>query len=52
LWLWGRLRDLAESDVLKKDPVEVMQTLTDQMKDDVHRYPQWSARWQRLFGRQ
>lgn len=48
--LWGRLRDFVDSGVLEKDPAEVMETLTDQLRDDVHRYAPRIAAWLKRIG--
>jgi hypothetical protein len=49
LWLWGRLRNF-ERDLLRKNPSEVMETLTDKMKDDVHTLAPQVASWLRRIG--
>lgn len=49
LWLWGRLRDFNEK-MLAKDPADVMATLTDQMKNDVHTLAPRVAAWLRRIG--
>ena len=50
LWLWGRLRDFECDGLLQKEPGEVMETMTDAMKDDVHRLAPKVAAWLRRIG--
>jgi transcriptional regulator with XRE-family HTH domain len=49
LWLWGRLGDF-ERQLLNKLPADVMETLTDEMRDDVHRRAPLVAAWLRRIG--
>jgi hypothetical protein len=49
LWLWGRLRDF-ERDYLSKDPADVMATMHDQMRDDVHTLAPRVAAWLKRIG--
>jgi hypothetical protein len=49
LWLWGRLRDF-ERDVLKKDPRDVLQTMTPEMLDDVHILAPKVSAWLKRIG--
>lgn len=51
LWLWGRLRDF-ERDFLSKSPEEIMTTLTDKMRDDVHTLAPRVAAWLKRIGAQ
>jgi hypothetical protein len=50
LWLWGRLRDFECDGLLEKEPGEVMETMTDAMKDDVHRLAPKVAAWLKRIG--
>ncbi|MBR0941018.1 hypothetical protein [Bradyrhizobium liaoningense] len=49
LWLWGRLRDF-ERDLLGKAPSDVLETLTPEMKDDVHALAPRVAAWLKRIG--
>jgi hypothetical protein len=52
LRLWGRLRDFTTDEWLAKSPTEVMETMTPEMKDDVHRLaPRFAAWLKRIGGR-
>jgi hypothetical protein len=50
LWLWGRLMDFERDGLLEKMPSEVMETMTDPMKDDVHRLAPKVAVWLKRIG--
>ena len=49
LLLWGRLRDF-QANLLDKDPADVLLTMTDEMKDDVHTQAPRVAAWLRRIG--
>ena len=44
LWVWGRLRDFEER-LVSKSPEHVMETLTEQMKEDVRTRAPKLAAW-------
>ena len=50
LWLWGRLRDFERHGLLDQQPREVMATMTDEMKDDVHTLAPRVAAWLKRIG--
>jgi hypothetical protein len=50
LWLWGRLNDFERDGLLNKEPADVLETLTDQMKDDVHTLAPRVAAWLKRIG--
>ena len=50
LWLWGRLMDFERDGLLEKKPIDVMETLTALMKDDVHRLAPKVAAWLKQIG--
>ena len=50
LWLWGRLLDFERDGLLDKTPSDVMETMTDPMKDDVHRLAPKVAAWLKRIG--
>lgn len=50
LWLWGRLRDFERDGLLERDPMDVMSTMTDSMKDDVHTLAPKVAAWLKRIG--
>jgi len=50
LWLWGRLRDFEQDGLLKKDPADVLLTMTDKMLDDIHRLAPRVASWLKRIG--
>jgi hypothetical protein len=50
LWLWGRLRDFERNGMLDKMPAEVMDTMTSEMKDDVHTLAPRVAEWLKRIG--
>jgi hypothetical protein len=50
LWLWGRLRDFERHGLLDQEPGEVMATMTDEMKDDVHTLAPRVAAWLKRIG--
>jgi len=50
LWLWGRLRDFDRNGLLNKEPGEILETLTDRMKDDVHSLAPRVASWLKRIG--
>ncbi len=49
LWLWGRLRDFRR-DLLSKEPKRVLETMTNEMLDDVHTLAPKVATWLRRIG--
>ena len=49
LWLWGRLRDF-ERDMLDKNPCDVIETATPEMKDDIHTLAPRVAAWLKRIG--
>ncbi len=50
LWLWGRLKDFERDGLLAKEPSDVMATMTDRMKDDVHTLAPRVAAWLKRIG--
>jgi hypothetical protein len=50
LWLWGRLLDFERDGLLDKSPNDVIKTMTDPMKDDVHRLAPKVAAWLKRIG--
>jgi hypothetical protein len=50
VWLWGRLRDFERDGLLNKEPTEILETMTDQMKDDVHSLAPRVASWLKRIG--
>lgn len=50
LWLWGRLRDFERDGLLNRDPADVMSTMTDGMRDDVHTLAPRVSAWLRRIG--
>jgi len=50
LWLWGRLLDFERDGLLEKEPGDVMETMTDPMKDDTHRLAPKVANWLKRIG--
>jgi hypothetical protein len=50
LRLWGRLQDFAREGWLDRDPIEVMQTMTPTMLDEVHTLAPRVATWLRRIG--
>lgn len=50
LWLWGRLRDFEQDGLLKKDPADVLLTMTDKMLDETHRLAPRVASWLQRIG--
>jgi hypothetical protein len=50
LWLWGRLRDFERDGLLSKEPTDVLETMTDEMKDDVHTLAPRVAAWLKRIG--
>ena len=50
LWLWGRLRDFERDKVFDKDPNEMLETMTPEMKDDVHVLAPRVATWLKRIG--
>ena len=50
LWLWGRLRDFERDKVFDKDPNEMLETMTPEMKDDVHVLAPRVAAWLKRIG--
>jgi hypothetical protein len=50
LWLWGRLLDFERDGLLDKAPNDVMATMTEPMKDDVHRLAPKVAMWLKRIG--
>lgn len=50
LWLWGRLLDFERDGLLGKAPADVMETMVDPMKDDVHRLAPKVATWLKRIG--
>ena len=50
LWLWGRLKDFERDGLLDKSPSDVIETMTDPMKDDVHRLAPKVAFWLKRIG--
>lgn len=49
LWLWGRLRDF-ERALLHKEPVEVLSSMTEEMKNDVHTLAPRVSAWLKRVG--
>lgn len=52
LRLWGRLREYEEEGFLKMSPSEAMETMTSEMKDDVHRLAPRVAAWLNRIGKE
>lgn len=50
LWLWGRLLDFERDGLLEKTPANVLKTMTDPMKDDVHRLAPKVSAWLKRIG--
>jgi hypothetical protein len=50
LRLWGRLQDFEREGWLSRTPAEVMETMTEEMLDDVHTLAPRVAAWLRLIG--
>lgn len=50
-WLWGRLKDFERNNLLSKNAVAVLQTMTPEMLDDVHRLAPQVANWLNTIGR-
>lgn len=50
LWLWGRLLDFERDGLLEKSPADLIETMTDPMKDDVHRLAPKVAAWLKRIG--
>ena len=50
IWLWGRLLDFERDGLLDKSPADLIETMTDPMKDDVHRLAPKVAKWLRQIG--
>jgi|SRR6516164_4691190 hypothetical protein len=50
LWLWGRLLDFERDGLLGESPDDVLRTMTEPMKDDVHRLAPKVAGWLRRIG--
>ena len=50
LWLWGRLRDFERDKVFDKDPNEMLETMTPEMKDDVHVLAPRVVAWLKRIG--
>jgi hypothetical protein len=50
LWLWGRLNDFVRDGLLAKEPEDVLATMTDEMKDDVHVLAPRVAAWLKRIG--
>jgi hypothetical protein len=50
LWLWGRLLDFERDGLLEKSPAGVLETMTEPMKDDVHRLAPRVATWLKRIG--
>jgi hypothetical protein len=50
LLLWGRLRDLERSDLMQRNPADVMSAMTDAMRDDVSRVLPRLLEWLKRIG--
>lgn len=50
LWLWGRLLDFERDGLLQKSPSDLIETMTEPMKDDVHRLAPKVAAWLKRIG--
>ena len=50
LWLWGRLLDFERDGLLDKSVADVIETMTDPMKDDVHRLAPKVSAWLKQIG--
>ena len=50
LWLWGRLLDFERDALLVKRPADLIATMRDPMKDDVHRLAPKVATWLKQIG--
>jgi len=50
LWLWGRLLDFERDGLIEKSPADVIETMTEPMKDDVHRLAPRVAAWLKRIG--
>lgn len=50
LWLWGRLLDFERNGMLRKDPAEVLESMTPEMLNDVHVYAPRVVAWLRKIG--
>jgi hypothetical protein len=50
LWLWGRLKDFEHDGLLKQEPAEVLKTMTNRMKDEVHIRAPRVAAWLKRIG--
>ena len=50
LWLWGRLLDFERDGLLDKSPADVIETMTDPMRDDVHRLAPKVSAWLKRIG--
>lgn len=49
-WLWGKLKAFQSHGLLDKDPMAIMATMTDAMKDEVHILAPRIASWLRRIG--
>jgi hypothetical protein len=49
-WLWGKLKAFQSHGLLDKDPMAIMATMTDAMKDKVHILAPRVASWLRRIG--
>jgi hypothetical protein len=50
LWLWGRLEEFERRGLLDKTPAEIMETMSDMMRDDVHTRAPRVAAWLKKVG--
>jgi hypothetical protein len=50
LWLWGRLKDFERDGMLEKAPADVLETMTEPMKDDTHRLAPKVSAWLKRIG--
>lgn len=50
LWLWGRLRDFQRGGLLDKQALDVLTTMTPEMRDDVYVLAPLVAAWLRNIG--
>lgn len=50
LWFWGRLRDFERSDLFSRDPNDLIEAMTDSMRDDVSRIRPRLLSWLKRMG--
>jgi hypothetical protein len=50
LWVWGRLCDFERDGLLETSPNDITATMTDKMKDDVHRLAPKVGNWLKRIG--